>query len=73
MTVKIIVRDGRAGHAVDSEGNGVILGKFERGSALDEGDVLALGDGTKVMVIGSEEKIGSDSYAQTVFVGSVPA
>ena len=30
MEVKIIVRDGRAGRAVDREGKGVILGKFER-------------------------------------------
>ena len=55
------------------DGKGVVLGQVDRGSALDEGDVIALPDGTKVMVIGSEAAIGTGSYTQTVYVGSLPA
>lgn len=68
MTMEITVRDGRAGHKVDSEGKGVVLGRFDQGSPLDEGDVIALADGTKVVVIGSEETINT----QTVYVGRLP-
>lgn len=73
MTVEITIRDGQAGHEVDSDGKGVVLAKVDRGAPLDEGDVIALPDGTKVMVIRLEEAIGSSSYTQTVYVGSLPA
>jgi hypothetical protein len=72
MTVEITIRDGRPGLEVVSDGKGVVLA-VDRGSALDEGDVIVLADGTKVVVIGAGEKIGSGSYTQTVYIGSLPA
>ncbi len=71
--MKITIRDGRAGHSSDSTGKGVVLAEVDRPSPLDEGDTIALGDGTRVIVIGLEEKFNAEEYSQTVFVGSVPA
>jgi hypothetical protein len=71
--MKITIRDGRAGHSSDSTGKGVVLAVVDRPSPLDEGDIIALGDGATVIVIGSEERFNTEEYAQTVFVGSVPA
>ena len=71
--MKITIRDGRAGHESGSTGKGVVLAEVDRPSPLDEGDIIALGDGTKVIVIGSEEKLDSGSYTQMVYVGSIPA
>lgn len=73
MKVEITVRDGRNGHEVDSDGKGTVLARVDRDAPLDEGDVIALADGARVYVIGSEEKIGSESYTQTVYVDSIPA
>jgi hypothetical protein len=68
-SVEITVRDGQAGHAVDTDGKGLILGKTQAEDFLDMSDAAALPDGTKVVVIGSEETMGE--YRQTVFVGSM--
>jgi hypothetical protein len=38
---------------------------------LDIGDVVALADGTRVLVIGEEADLGRDAEAQTVFVGTM--
>lgn len=75
-TIKITVRDGRAGRVggpagVAPEGYGEILGVVERSEPLDIGDVIALGDGTKVVVTGLNETIGS-TLEQVVHVGSLP-
>jgi hypothetical protein len=73
--VKVTVRDGRAGrkggHAgVTSQGWGEVLARFEKDlPPLDEGNVLVLPDGARVMVIGSEETYYADRCEQTVHVG----
>ena len=74
-TVKVTVRDGRAGRESDPdapEGWGQILAEFEQPAPLDEGDTLILSDGDKVMVIGTTERITGHSHDQVVHVGSFP-
>jgi hypothetical protein len=39
---------------------------------MDEGEVLVLRDGSKVMVIGLEEHLSDQYYEQTIYVGNVP-
>jgi hypothetical protein len=74
----ITVRDGRAGHAKGPDGLGAVLGVTQAPDLLDIGDVIALPDGTKVVVIGEEvglgegTDLGMDPAAQTVFVGTMP-
>jgi len=77
--IRVTVRDGRTGReggpaGVTPNGKGAILHVFEKDPPpLDEGQVLLLGDGTKVMVIGSEEQIAvGQYYEQTVYVGNIP-
>jgi hypothetical protein len=75
--VKITVRDGRAGRVggpdgVTSERDGEILGIVEGAQPVDVGDVIALADGTKVMVIGVTENFTPTSWEQVVHVGNLP-
>jgi len=75
-TIKVTIRDGRAGRiggpdGVTPEGWGEILGVVERVEPVDIGDVIAFDDGTKLVVIGVNEAIGS-SWEQVAHVGNLP-
>jgi hypothetical protein len=50
----ITVRDGRAGHPKGPDGLGGVLGVTQAADFLDIGDLIALADGTRVVVIGDE-------------------
>jgi hypothetical protein len=71
--VEITIRDSRVGREIMPDGKGAVLGKTERGRALDIGDTVELADGSQVVVIGDELTIRADGEKQTVFVGSLPA
>jgi hypothetical protein len=76
-TIKITVRDGRAGRVggpdgVTPERYGEILGVVESTEPVDIGDTITLGDGTEVVVIGVNENIGPTTWAQIVHVGNRP-
>jgi hypothetical protein len=73
----ITVRDGRAGHVKGPDGLGPVLGVTQAADLLDIDDVVALPDGTRVIVTGVEDVLGGeaegmDPVSQTVFVGTLP-
>jgi hypothetical protein len=72
--MKLTIRDGRKGHQVATDGKGGVLAEVEHEGLMDIGDKIRLPDGTDVLVIGVEERLGSKSAdaSQTVFVGSIP-
>lgn len=51
---------------------GAIRHKFETDQPpeLDIGDALVLGDGSKVIVIGTDEQISGEYYEHTIYVGT---
>jgi len=59
---------------VTPSGKGAILHKFETDQPpeLDIGDALVRGNGSKVIVIGTEEQISGEYYEHTIYVGNVP-
>jgi hypothetical protein len=68
--IKVTIRDGRAGRdpaQVTPEGHGPVLETRECAQPVDIGDRLTLSDGTEVVVIGVDERIGQ-SWEQTVHV-----
>jgi hypothetical protein len=76
MGFEIIICDGRAGRnepLVDDDGFGEVLGTATVQQPVDIGDVVALPDGTKVMVIGTKETIGPDTLRMKVAIGNLPA
>jgi hypothetical protein len=79
--VRVTVRDGRAGRdggraGVTPSGKGAILHTFEADfpPELDEGDVMELPDGSRVMVIGAEDRINpaEQSFEHTIYIGNLP-
>jgi len=79
LKIRVTIRDGRAeregGRAgVTPSGQGAIIHKFETEHApeWDIGDAMVLGDGSKVMVIGTEESLSGQYYEHTIYVGNVP-
>jgi hypothetical protein len=68
----ITVRDGRDGRAKGPDGLGAVLGVTQAADFLDIGDVVALADGTRAVVISEESDLVMDPGAQTVFVGTMP-
>lgn len=68
----ITVRDGRSGHAKGPDGQGAVLGVAQAADFLDIGDLVALADGTRAIVISEQSDLGMDPDAQTVFVGTMP-
>jgi hypothetical protein len=77
--VRVPIRDGRIGReggraGVSLSGKGAILHKFETDEPpeLDIGDAIVLGDGTKVVVIGTEESLTGQCYEHTVYVRNAP-
>jgi hypothetical protein len=69
--IRATIRDGRAGRdpaQVTSEGHGPVLETRECARPFDIGDRLTLSDGTEVVVIGADERIGQ-SWEQTVHIG----
>lgn len=73
----ITVRDGRAGHVKGPDGLGPVLGVAQAPGLLDIGAIIALPDGTRVIIIGVEDVLGGltegmDPMSQTVFVGTIP-
>lgn len=74
MQCKVTIRDGRINRdpaQVDDNGNGAVLGTASVDEPPDIGDVIALHDGTKVKVIGTEEHLVDDSWRVTVHIGNL--
>ena len=75
MPCEVTIRDGRIDRdptQVDENGHGAVLGTVLVDQPPDIGDVIALQDGTRVMVIGAEQQLSSDAWKMTVHVGNLP-
>ena len=76
-TIKITIRDGRAGReggeaGVTPDGKGAILEVVERDRPVQVGEIIKLPDGADGEVIGVEDDIvPGRSWEQTVHVGDV--
>lgn len=74
MQCEVTIRDGRINRdpaRIDDNGHGAVLGTASVDEPPNVGDVIALHDGTRVKVIGTEEHLAGDSWRVTVHIGTL--